>query len=568
MNIDFNILNKDTIEDFYTDYYKIIKRKLKRFNSNYQSCSEFLGYLGDLTNLINILDNIIEYSEFYKLKINYSKLKKVIYSNKTNVKLIIQNYKKFINDTNEEDKYFIEYLLRIYKSYINEDINKVLNTKTYQSNLYTYDDILLSELNYKKLMRTTESEDKRKEIFMTYNTPNHDKIKLLAETLIIKQKIAEQYQFKNYGDYRLKNLMGHDTTNIQNFLGTMNSYLELQYLTETEELTNMKGSELFAWDIDYYTHKKNNYPKISNINQILSTIFHILGSLWNIEIKKNNKIDNCYDVFRKNKQRGRFYLFPRNQTESWMIQPSCRYPYNSNNIQLNVSIVHYNIQNLKDVQIFFGKMGLIIHNMFGISKYSCFAGPKISDDTIGIMNSLFEKIFIDKCLEITGYSWTPEFGTAIKFMNSLFIASFDNYLHSSNDVINSLLTHGNNEYGQIIYTVFNNLHKIVLNFDINSIPENIINKIINNSCTNYSELWTELYACQIYNKLTKSNNYKYLIKHLLEKGYMMSIKYKKYLEESINPEYFLKYYNIKQQELIEDSDSESNDYNQYLSEVA
>lgn len=566
MNIDFNILNKDTMEDFYQNYYKTIKRKLKKFKSNYSSCSEFLGYFADLDNLLNILDNIIKYSEFFQLKYKFNEMKTFIFSNIKNVKIIVQNYKTFVNEMTEEDKNFIEYLLRNFKKYIQND-----NIEILQSNCYTYDDTLLTDFNYKKLMKTIDSEDKRKEIFMIYNTPNHDKINILAESIIKRHNFikrhstAEQYKFKNYGDYRLKNLMGHDTQNINNFLGTMKDCLELQYLCETEELNKMKGSELFVWDLDYYINKKNVYPEITNQNEVITKIFKLLEKTWNIQIKRNNKIQNCFDIFRKNKQRGRFFLFNRLQTESWIIQPSCRYPYNTNTLQLSVSIVHYNIRNLKDVQTFFSKMGLVIHNLFGISKYNCFAGPKISEDTSGIMNSLFNKLFIDKCEELTGYSWNTEFGTAIKFMNSICISSFDNYIYSSNDVVDSLKSHNQDEYGNILYTVYNNLYKIVLNLDINSISEDITDKVLYQSCLNYSELWTELYACQIYYKL--NGNYNKLIKILLEKGNLGSIKLKNYLDESINPEYFLRYYNIQTQDLIQDSDSNSDDCNQYLSEV-
>ena len=560
MNIDFNILNKDTMEDFYQNYYKTIKRKLKNFKSNYSSCSEFLGYLADLDNLLNILDNIIIYSEFFQLKYKFNEMKTFIFSNKKNVKMIVQNYKTFVNEMTEEDKNFIEYLLRNFKKYIHNDIIDIL-----ESNCYTYEDTLLTDFNYKEFMKITESEKKRKEIFMIYNSPNHDKINILAESIIKRHSMAEQYKFKNYGDYRLKNLMGHDTINIHNFLGTMNNCLELQYLTETEELNKMKGSELFSWDLDYYINKKNVYPEITNQNEVIIKIFNLLEKTWNIQIKKNKKIQHCFDIFRKNKQRGRFFLFNRLQTDSWMIQPSCRYPYNTNSLQLSVSIVHYNIKNLKDVQTFFSKMGLVIHNLFGISKYNCFAGPKISEDTIGIMNSIFKKLFIDNCEEITGYSWTSEFGTAIRFMNSLFISSFDNYIYSSNDVVNVLKSHNRSEYGQILYTIYNNLYKIIFNLDINTISEDITDKVLYQSCLNYSELWTELYACQIYYKL--NGNYNKLIKLLLEKGNLGSIKYKNYLNESINPEYFLRYYNIQTQDLINDSESNSDEYNQYLSEV-
>jgi len=399
---------------------------------------------------------------------------------------------------------------------------------------------------------------------------------------------------------------------------------------------------LNEWDIDYYIGKwklmygidDNTIKEYFPLKRTITEILLIYEELFNIKITKINTTNvwhdsvEYYEVSLNDNIIGYFYLdlFDRDQKlkcrNCFNIKSPCKYPLNDNIYQIPISILAMDLNPNEqflyhnDLTTLFHEMSHIMHQIFGRSKYHMFSGTNVEHDFVEVIGLLYEKASweVDILKRISCHYLTKEklsddninkmhkirnMDVGIRFSRLILKSYYDHIIHSSDkfiDLIESILTiNDNNERlersTKVMIEAYTQLHNKILTTktvdnktyeikqNIGTYPPASWFPLVNgNGSLYYSELWSEVYATDIYstkfnyNILNPNENIDF-IKNVLE-GYGQKTSYDKlciYLNRTPNQDGFLQYYNLipfgTEYSFFFNSNNDTNDNNIFQQQI-
>ena len=368
-------------------------------------------------------------------------------------------------------------------------------------------------------------------------------------------------------------------------------------------------NKLNSWDILYYTNlwkqdyelHKNNLDKYFPKGTTVSKIIHVFENLFDIKIVKKNEIlwsDNVelYEVSRNENLIGCFYLdlYKRknkcNVTKCFNLQFPCK--LSNEKYQIPITVFMANFSNItsyfthKEIAVIFHEFGHIFHQILGQATYNIFSGTNVEYDFVEVFGLLYEKFcwneytlkqIINNPKNISGNDInklikTRNLTIAIDTRKKLLYSYYDQLVHCSEKFINvcnqfletsidkntkinvhnMMLDVYEQLYNEIMLTKDDNGNEFGITFNKNTfMPASWIHLTERSSAMYYSELWSEIYATDIYCSVFQNNqNMQHQNKKIVNKIMMYDskrtpfIKLKKFLKRQMNYTNFLTYYDL------------------------
>lgn len=379
------------------------------------------------------------------------------------------------------------------------------------------------------------------------------------------------------------------------FDNKLNSWDVNYYITKWKQEYGLDDN-----DISQYFPRKITISKIINI-------FESMFDLKIIKLKNTMAWHDDVEMYQVSELSGTEYnmigyfyldLYKRkhkyNQTRCINLQYPCMSSQN-NLYQYPIVVLVSNILKVsdcfthKEISTLFHEFGHIIHQLLGKAKYSIFSGTNVEYDFVEVFGLLYEKLSWEQDIldKISTHKQTKKsipknlinkmckvrnLCVGISTRKQILYSYYDQLMHCSDNFIgicSSLLNIKNNEergekiyktmidiyaqlYDQIMST--NDLngeqYKIHLNKNTFS-PASWLHLIGSSSSMYYSELWSEIYATDIFcNKLQHNSENKEINKEILNRLMIYNPKklplsrITKYLERKPNSDNYLMYFDF------------------------
>lgn len=420
---------------------------------------------------------------------------------------------------------------------------------------------------------------------------NHGTIKKFMADMLLKTDVRYIKELKML----LKLKEKHFKLDGIEFDGKLNSWDICYYTT--------KWKQNYGLDDDNVSQYFPRKPTIFKIIKIFESMFNL-----KIEKMKNpmawHKDVDLYqvkeDIGNKYNLVGYFYLdlYKRknkyNQTRCFNLQYPCSFPLDSS-YQYPMVVFVSNILKVsdcfthKEISTIFHEFGHIIHQLLGKAKYSIFSGTNVEYDFVEVFGLVYEKLSWETSIlnKISTHKTTGEplpLDTITKMCNirnlcigistrkQILCSYYDQLMHCSDNFIkicSSLFNIENTEercekiyktmfdiysqlYGQIMSAkdLDGTLYKIHLNSDIFP-PASWLHLTGPSSSMYYSELWSEIYATDLFcNKLQHNSENNEINRDILNRIMLYNSKKSplsritKYLERTPNSDNYLMYFDF------------------------
>lgn len=160
-----------------------------------------------------------------------------------------------------------------------------------------------------------------------HSTAEFDNTALIAETLALRQELAELLDFNNYAERSLATKMAQSSEQVLNFLQQLaqksKPYAQRDY-TELSEFAASQGcSDLQAWDTTYYSEKlriakyaisQGELREYFPAEKVIAGMFAIVQRLFAIRVEQVSDFDSYhpdvrfYRIYKDQQQIASFYL--------------------------------------------------------------------------------------------------------------------------------------------------------------------------------------------------------------------------------------------------------------------
>lgn len=269
-----------------------------------------------------------------------------------------------------------------------------LDYPTYFDMITFADSRHLRELFYRAY--STRASDQSPEFLSYDNGP------LIQEILTLRQEQANLLGFKHYSDLSFATKMADSVNQVSMFLVDLIKKVKPYAEKDLIELKNL-FSDLRPWDVAYYSEKIRQEKY--NIDEetlrsyfplpiVISGLFHIVHTLWNIKFVENSSITTWhpdvkyYDLYHEEKIIGGLYcdFFARENKRSgaWMDDAVTRHTYADGTLQLPVAFLVCNFNPATqstpallthdDVITLFHEMGHCLQHLLTKIEYRSVAG--------------------------------------------------------------------------------------------------------------------------------------------------------------------------------------------------
>ena len=181
--------------------------------------------------------------------------------------------------------------------------------------------ITLDFPSYLPVMMHANDRELRQEVYTAFATrasekgPNageFDNSDIMPEILSLRHELAQLLDFEHYGELSLATKMAKSTNEVMNFLSDLAQKSKPQAEKDLQELTDFASEkhsveQLKAWDLAYYSEKlKNEKYSISQEelrpwfpeNQVVSGMFEITGTLFNIKFQERDDVETWHPDVR------------------------------------------------------------------------------------------------------------------------------------------------------------------------------------------------------------------------------------------------------------------------------
>ncbi|XP_043252201.1 probable cytosolic oligopeptidase A [Colletes gigas] len=319
---------------------------------------------------------------------------------------------------------------------------------------------------------------------------------LLEEIRFERNKVAKLLGYKTYVDLRMETKMAGSLENVYSVLDTLldtarpAQEYEMKQLNEFANERGMEG-KLRQWDVPYWSRKqlysiykcreedlKNYFP----LPKVLSGIFELTETLFNVKIVKNTKLDvwhkdvQAFDIFNLKESRtdpvASFYLDAYKKDSDIRLSQGIGYMVTikerskaSGTKPLAALIFDFqrpfgerpSLLSFKDVRILFQKFGHMLQHTLTTVEYAEIAGfSSIEWDSVFINDYFFENWLYEpfvlqqiSCHQDTGEPLSTEMIETLRNSKShlagynlcreLYLSRFDLELYSGDEFWNNIM---------------------------------------------------------------------------------------------------------------------------------
>jgi oligopeptidase A len=187
--------------------------------------------------------------------------------------------------------------------------------------------------NYQAVMMHAEHEPLRRELYLAWNTrasdqsaqPNQwDNAPLMEQILALRHELAQLVGFTSYAEYSLATKMAKSLDAVKSFLEQLATVGKPAAQREFEELTQLAGRPLHAWDVSFYAERlKRQRFDISEealrpyfpAPRVLQGMFAVAEKLYGVRIVERTGIDlyhadaKFFDILNADSsRRGSFFI--------------------------------------------------------------------------------------------------------------------------------------------------------------------------------------------------------------------------------------------------------------------
>jgi oligopeptidase A len=178
------------------------------------------------------------------------------------------------------------------------------------------------------------------------NAGKWDNTALIAETLELRNELAQLLGFDNYAELSLATKMADHPDSVVQFLQQLAEQSLPQAQTEWSQLTAFAQqdsglSSLAAWDVGYYSEKlRQNRYQVSQedirpylpVTRVLPGLFEVVRRLYGVDVREEQQFDNyhpdvkLFELLRDEEVIARFYLdlYARAHKRGGAWMDSCR----------------------------------------------------------------------------------------------------------------------------------------------------------------------------------------------------------------------------------------------------
>lgn len=278
--------------------------------------------------------------------------------------------------------------------------------------------ITLDMPSYSTAVKFLHDRELRKKLYRAYTTRASDQgphagkwdnSAVMENILQIRHEMANITGFTSYAHYSLATKMAKSPEEVLNFLHDLLSKSKLVALQEFKELTEFAQkidgiSELFPWDIAYYSEKllyekyyfnQEDLRPYFPIDHVLNGLFTIVNTIYGLKIQKEEAINvwhphvEFYSILDdKNELRGGFYIDlyarPHKRDGAWMDDCRTRRRLTQNTVQYPVAYLtcnfmqpidgHPALLTHDDVLTLFHEFGHCLHHLLTEVDYPSVAG--------------------------------------------------------------------------------------------------------------------------------------------------------------------------------------------------
>ena len=299
----------------------------------------------------------------------------------------------------------------------------------------------LSFPSYVAFMKYADNRERRKELYMAYNTKackgdEFDNKEIVKHIVNLRLEKAQLLGYTNYASYVLENRMAETPENVYNLLEQLFDASHKAALKEKAELEAHAKEigdnigELMPWDLSYYSEKLKTAKYDINdemtrpyfeLNKVIDGVFGLATELFGISFKENRDIPVYhqevipYEVYDENgKFISVFYtdFHPRDSKRggAWMTEFRGQKFVNGVDNRPHVSIVMNftrptetkpALLSFGEVETFLHEFGHALHGMLTKCHYESLSGTNVYRDFVELPSQILEnwgaeKAFLDQ----------------------------------------------------------------------------------------------------------------------------------------------------------------------------
>lgn len=289
--------------------------------------------------------------------------------------------------------------------------------------------------DYYPVMDTAKSAETRKRLYSAFvNRQAEHNTFLLEEAIVLRQEVARKLGFHSWAEYQILGRMAETPENVYTFLDVLRDPLQVKIREEKTALLKMKqkadpkATELFPWDIRYYTEqlKKELYSvdtekirEYFSLDHVKEGMFSLFGDLFGIRFEPVKDAPvwspdvTLYRITSEPDHRTiafvYFDLFPREGKYGHVMMTPLNYPRIDENgtYVIPVSAIIGNMQaptekrpsllSYDDVETLFHEFGHVLHGSLTSAPYGLLSGSNTEWDFVETPSQTFEE-----------WIWIPE----------------------------------------------------------------------------------------------------------------------------------------------------------------
>ena len=273
--------------------------------------------------------------------------------------------------------------------------------------------------SYGPFMTYSARRDLREQMYRAYGSiggrgNEHDNNKVIARIAELRAEQARLLGYDTYCDYVLSDRMVQSLANLRRFMQALMDAVLPAAKHDLEEVTNISGAPLQAWDFSYYAErlKRQRYDFDSEalrpyfpLEAVREGIFGLYGRLYGLRFVEDRHVPvyhedvTVYRVFDGDREMGLLYLdmFPRESKRSgaWMTEFRGQHGAVRPQIQVvcNFSKPTADTPSLlrfSEVETFMHEMGHAMHGMLSDVQYESLSGTNVKRDFVEMPSQVME----------------------------------------------------------------------------------------------------------------------------------------------------------------------------------
>lgn len=294
--------------------------------------------------------------------------------------------------------------------------------------------------SYTPFMKYATDREKRRELFMLYNSRNNggefDNTQVLKDIANTRLEIANLMGKKNFAEYQLQGTMASTPENVMNLLSHLKEnytepmHKELKEIEDYARITEGKDFQLMPWDYSYWANKLKNDKYAFNdedlkpyfeLNNTINGVLGLATRLYGYTFKENQNLPVYHPdvkVFEVYESDGSllgllyadFYYRPGKSPGAWMTEFRTETKDDEGHREIPLISIVTNFSKPVgnepvlltpyEVETFLHEFGHALHGLSSQATYSSLSGTNVYHDFVELFsqfneNFLTEKEFLD-----------------------------------------------------------------------------------------------------------------------------------------------------------------------------